>query len=122
MRVVVDANVLLAAITGKKTRKIFLIETFKFITTERTSWEVKKYVPEFARKLAQKLRQQGIKTDETQIEALLYERLDNLPLIALQEREYKDHLSLAEKLIYERDPNDVDILALTLELRVPRIH
>ena len=42
-----------------------------------------------------------------------------IPVRALQSKEYETSLSTAQLLIGERDPFDVDILALTLKTGVP---
>lgn len=119
MRIVVDANVFLSALISERTRRIFLIDEFEFLTTERTTWEVKKYIPEFAFKLAKKLKKEGIENIVNQLELSLFTIFDNLPIIALQERDYQSKRSLAKELISQRDPKDVDILALTLKTKVP---
>lgn len=109
----------MAALISEQTRQIFLVEGFEFITTERTTWEVKKYIPEFAIKLANKLKQQGINKAVDELERSLFERFEKLPIIAFQDFDYQSHLLLAKELIAKRDPKDVDILALALKAKVP---
>jgi hypothetical protein len=49
--VVVDANILISALLGGKPHRILFDSRFQFITTERTTWEVKRYIPLLAKKL-----------------------------------------------------------------------
>ena len=92
MKLVVDANV--------------FISNHQLLTTERTTWEVKKYLPELA-----------AYTEESPADLLLLFEL--IPVRACQSKEYEISLSTAQDLIGDRDPFDVDILALTLETGAP---
>ena len=82
-----------------------------FFTTVRTTWEVERFVP----RLAVLLEQRGIHTTEVQ----LIDRFKALRLIAVQDSFYRRQIALARRLIAQRDPRDVDILALTLRLNIP---
>ncbi len=92
MKLVVDANV--------------FISNHQFLTTKRTTWEVKKYLPELA-----------AYTEKSPADLLLLFEL--IPVTACQSKEYETSLSTAQHLIGDRDPFDVDILALTLETGSP---
>lgn len=99
--IAVDANILMSALLGGTPQRILFDPNFEFITTERTTWEVKRYLPFLAQKL-----------DLTESEIL--SALESLPITAYQERDYADQLPIARQLIEARDPRDVDILALAL--------
>jgi predicted nucleic acid-binding protein len=79
---------------------------FELLTTERTTWEVKKYLQELA-----------AYTEKSPADLLLLFEL--IPVTACQSKEYETSLSTAQHLIGDRDPFDVDILALTLETGAP---
>lgn len=119
MQIVADANVLLAALIGKKSHQLFLIDDFEFLTTERTTWEVKKYLPEFAKKLSTRLEKRGIEKIAEELELSLLNHFESLPVVAFQEKYYKDEFQLAHQLIANRDPKDVDVLALVLKTKAP---
>ena len=106
MKLVVDANVFISALIGGKAAELLFNPDFELITTERTTWEVKKYLPKLAEH-----------TDQTPSSLLLLFEL--IPVKACQSREYERSLSKAQNLIGNRDPFDVDILALTLETGAP---
>lgn len=104
--IAVDASPILSALLGGKSLEILYSDRFRFITTERIIWEVKKYIPEVAKKL-------GVK------DTTLYYALENFPILTLQPREYDKQRGLAEKLIAHRDRKDVDLLALSLATGAP---
>jgi len=79
---------------------------FELLTTERTTWEVKKYIPELAEH-----------TEKSPEDLLLLFEL--IPARACQSKEYESSLSAAQHYIGDRDPYDIDILALTLETGAP---
>ncbi len=106
MKLVVDANVFISALIGGKAAELLFNPDFELITTERTTWEVKKYLPKLAEH-----------ADQTPSSLLLLFEL--IPVKACQSREYERSLSKAQNLIGNRDPFDVDILALTLETGAP---
>ncbi len=106
MKLVVDANVFISALIGGKAAELLFNPNFELLTTERTTWEVKKYVPELA----------GY-TEKSPADLLLLFEL--IPVRACQSREYERSLSMAQDLIGNWDPFDVDILALTLETGAP---
>jgi len=79
---------------------------FELLTTERTTWEVKKYLPELA-----------AHTEKSPADLLLLFEL--IPVRAYQSKEYETSLSTAQHLVGDRGPFDVDILALTLKTGAP---
>ena len=80
-------------------------------TTEHTVREVIEYIPELARK--PRVREAGI------TEADLYFALVVAPLTIYTREFYEEKLEAAYKEIGERDPEDVDLLALALKVRAP---
>jgi len=46
--IAVDANPLLSALRGGRARTMLFSGKFTLITTEHTTWEVKKYIPELS--------------------------------------------------------------------------
>ncbi len=97
----VDANPLISSLLGGRARTVLFSGAFAFITTERTTWEVKKYIPEISGWTAIP-------------ESELFQNLDRIPVVAKQTSEYDEKRKQAEDLIASRDPKDVDILALAL--------
>lgn len=106
--IVVDANPIISAlIKGTAAIKVFWNSDIKeFATTEFTMNEVKSYIPGLAKKA-------GLMK-----EVLIFD-LALLPLKVYSEDFYKFSLEEAKERIGKRDPKDVDILALTLQLKVP---
>ena len=104
--IAVDANPILSALLGGKSLEILCDKRIRFITTERIIWEVKKFIPEIAKKLG---------VEDTR----LYYALENLPIMTLPPKEYDKQRELAEKLIAHRDRKDVDLLALCLATATP---
>jgi len=104
--VVVDANILISALLGGKSHRILFDSQFHFIATERTTWEVKRYIPFLARKL-------GL------AELEILSAFESLPITAYQSRYYSEYLPRAHTLSGGRDEKDVDILALALTAGAP---
>jgi predicted nucleic acid-binding protein len=44
MKLVVDANIFISALIGGKAAELLFDPNFDLLTTERTTWEVKKYL------------------------------------------------------------------------------
>lgn len=44
MKLVVDANIFISALIGGKAAELLFNPKFDLLTTERTTWEVKKYL------------------------------------------------------------------------------
>ena len=106
LELAVDANPLISALMGGQALKLLYSPLFLFVTTERTTWEVKKYIPEIAERL-----------EISEIEML--ETFEDFPLVAYQSDIYSPALSQAKNKIGLRDPKDVDILALAYHLGTP---
>ena len=98
MKLVVDANIFISALIGGKAAELLFNPNFDLLTTERTTWEVKKYLPQLA------------EYTENTTAHLLY-LFELIPVRACQSEEYKTSLSTAQLLIGDRDPFDVDVLA-----------
>lgn len=75
-------------------------------TTERTTWEVKRYLPMISQR-----------TEVSQADLLFL--FETFPLTAYQSVFYDAHRALATRRIAHRDPKDINILALTYQLQVP---
>jgi predicted nucleic acid-binding protein len=105
---VVDATPLLSALIGGSALPVLFDSRFRFITTEKTTWEVKRYIPH----VVARLRQAG-KTAWT--EARLEQLFHHLPIAAFGDEFYGASLSEAHHLIDHRDPEDADLLALALQ-------
>ncbi|NUO81051.1 hypothetical protein HUU05_13310 [candidate division KSB1 bacterium] len=103
--IAVDANPLLSALRGGRARAVLFSGKFFFLTTEFTTWEVKKYIPELSNK-----------TDIPESE--LFYAFDRFPITAIPPRVYDEKRKQAQALIARRDPKDVDILALALKHEV----
>jgi len=104
--IAVDANPLLSALRGGKARMALFSGKFSFITTEHTTWEVKKYIPELS-------NESGVPESE------LFYAFDRFPIVSMPPVVYDEKRKQAEDLIAHRDPKDVDILALALKLNTP---
>ena len=107
MRLAADANVLLSAVIGGRARLVFtsaLIE--EVLTTEHTFTELQEYAPVLAEK-----KRLSLKT------VLL--AVSSLPVTVVPQQIYSSFMPAARKRIGKRDPDDVDLLALALQLRIP---
>lgn len=107
MKLVADANVLLAAVLGDRARAVLQHpEIEEVLTAEPTLAEVQEYAIILARK-------RGLSLDT------LLLAMAALPVTIVEPEVYSRSLSEARRLIAKRDPDDVDILALTLHERLP---
>jgi len=104
--IAVDANPLFSALRGGRARNALYSKKFRFLTTEYTTWEVKKYIPE-------------ISADTGMPESELFEAFDRFPIASKPANDYDEKRKHAEELIAHRDPKDVDILALALKFDIP---
>lgn len=102
IEIVVDANIIISALLGGSPREILFDHRFRFLTTEYTIDEVKKYVPVISEKA---------NTDEEYI----VKTLDLIPLDVKKKNFYDGSTDEAFGLIGEIDKKDVEILALALE-------
>ena len=103
---IVDANPLLSALLGGVARDVVFSGRFTLYSTQHTLFEVEKYLPLLAQRLGR-------------TEMDLFREFQLLPIIACQPLVYDLRLREANRLIGHRDPKDVQILALTLQLGYP---
>jgi predicted nucleic acid-binding protein len=105
-RLAADSDVILSAVIGKAALQIFTRPEIEFITTEFNLEEVEEYLPRLASKY-------GLD------EKLLLWQFKMLPLDGFSEKYYKSHLPRAQKLLKERDPDDIHLAALALKEGIP---
>ena len=106
-RLVVDANAILATLLGGSARRIFFETSIReFAVPASVIDEVRAYLPRLAGRL-----------DASPM--LLEFALDLLPLRVYSRSAYTRAMSEARGRIERRDPDDVEVLALTLRLGVP---
>ena len=107
MRLVADANVLLAALLGGRAKAVLQHpEIEELLTPEATFAEIQEYALILARKKRLPL--------DTMLLALAA-----LPVSVVEREVYANALPQARKRIAQRDPDDIDVLALTLHMRLP---
>ncbi len=107
MRLVADANVLLAAIAGGAAKRVFdHPDVEEVFSAESVLEEVREYMGTLAEK-------KGLDA------ALLYLTLASLPITVVDETHYESHRPEARRRIAERDPDDVELLALALHIEAP---
>ncbi len=100
LEIVVDANRVMSALLGGFARRIFLERPYRFLIPERTTWEVKRYLPLLSRK-------SGVS------EADLLLAFEQLPLEAVGDSEYLHCFPTVVEMAL-RDPKDRDLAALAL--------
>ena len=105
-RAAADSNVILSAVIGKAALRIFIRPGLELITTRFNLREVEEYLPRLAAKY---------RLDER----ALFWQIKMLPLHAFPEPYYKSHLEKAERLLKDRDPDDIHLLALALKENIP---
>jgi len=106
-RLVVDANPIISALLGGGALRVFWSPSLKkLVTTRFTINEVLPYLPRLAKKISVP-------------EALLRLELELLPLTIYEKDSYQSQIAEAAKRIGDRDPKDVDVLALALTLGYP---
>ncbi len=107
MRLAADANVLLAAVIGGRARLVLTSPgVTEILTTANVLSEVREYVPLLA-----------VKRKLDPANMLL--TVAALPVTVVPALEYRHKLAEARRRIGERDPDDVELLALALHLRIP---
>jgi predicted nucleic acid-binding protein len=107
VKLAADANVLLSAVLGGRAKVVLSHPDIEeIVTTEVTFSEVEEYVSVLARK------------KRLSLDALLLATA-TLPVSVIERGIYARTLAQARTLIGRRDPDDVDILALALYLRIP---
>jgi predicted nucleic acid-binding protein len=106
VRLVADANVLLSAVIGGRAALALRHQAVKEVFTPTAAYdEVFEYLPS----LAQRKR--------LALDTLLL-ACAALPVTVVEKSEYEGKLSTARRRIGKRDPDDVDVLALALQLNV----
>jgi predicted nucleic acid-binding protein len=107
VKLAADANVLLSAVIGGRARLVFgHSEVGEILTSEYTFAEVEEYVPILARR-------KGLPAD------VLILAVAALPVTIVEHSRYAGKLPQARRQIGDRDPDDVDLLALALQFRIP---
>jgi len=100
-KVIVDANIVISALLGGKSRFIIFDSRFEFIVSDFILREVRKYIPLISKK-------SGTAIDEIE------EAISFLPILVLDEDDYQDYISQAKGLIGDIDKKDTEVLALYL--------
>ncbi len=107
MRLAADANVLLSAVIGGRARLVLGHgKVTELLTTQKTFAEVEKYAVVLGKKKRLSLD-------------LLLLAVATLPVTVVERTAYSTSLPAASKRIGRRDPDDVDLLALALHLKIP---
>ncbi len=107
MKLAADANVLLSAVLGGRAKVVLFHPRIEGIfTTAATLAEVEEYVILLARK-----RRLSLDT--------LLLAVATLPVSVVEREIYARAVDQARKLIEQRDPDDIEILALVLHLEIP---
>jgi predicted nucleic acid-binding protein len=110
-KLAVDANPILSALIKGKAHAILSRTDLEFFTTEFTVREVIEHIPE----IVSRVRQRGVSIEK----ADLYLAFVVAPLEIRGREFYRDLMPAAKRRIEKRDPDDVDLLALALKLRIP---
>ena len=105
MRLAVDANILLAASLGGRTRRVFSRPDWSFFTTASVMAEVVEHAPRLAAK-----RGLALTNVETALRAL--------PVMVVSDAAFAHFLPEAHRRIGDRDPDDVGLLALALSMGI----
>jgi predicted nucleic acid-binding protein len=104
--VAVDANPMMAALLGGIAARVLAVPTVSFLTTERTIWEVRKYLPVVAERLGD-------------IEEGLLRDLEDTAVETVPALFYQAAMPTALAAIGQRDAKDAELLALALALQIP---
>jgi predicted nucleic acid-binding protein len=107
VRLAANANVLLAAVLGGRSRLILDSPKIEQVfTAEPTMTEVRQYVSVLARK-------RRLPAD------LVLLAVASLPVTIVRASDYAASMAEARRRIGRRDPDDIPILALAIELGIP---
>ena len=107
MKLVADANVLLSALIGGRARLILKHPTVEeILTAEATFAEVQEYGGELA-------RQKRLRLDSMLL------AIAALPVTIVERNLFAAKIPEARRRIGRRDPDDVEILALALQVQFP---
>lgn len=105
-RLAADANVILSAVAGKAALRVFLKDSVEISTTQFNIDEVREYLGVIA-------EQYGFS------EEILESQLKLLPLKIYSRPFYEDFIQKASKKLSGRDEDDIELLALSMKLRIP---
>jgi predicted nucleic acid-binding protein len=106
VRLVADANVLLSAVIGGRAALALRHQTVEQVFTPTAAYdEVFEYLPSLA------------KRNRLELDTLLL-ACAALPVTVVERSEYEGKLAAARRRIGKRDPDDIDVLALALQLNV----
>jgi predicted nucleic acid-binding protein len=107
VQLVADANVLLSAVIGGRAALVLRHDRVEQVFTPAAAHdEVFEYLPSLARK------------KRLDLDTLLL-ACAALPIAIVERSEYDVNLSAARRQIGKRDPDDIDVLALALTLKLP---
>jgi predicted nucleic acid-binding protein len=107
VKLVADANVLLSAVLGGRARIVLSHpEVDEIFTAEATLGEVQEYAVILAQ------------NKHLSLDTLLL-AVATLPVSVIEREVYAQMLPQARRRIGRRDPDDIEILALALQLRIP---
>ncbi len=107
MRLAADANVLLAAVLGGRARLILESpQVEEILTVQQAVAEVEEYAVHLAKK-------KGLSED------LVLLAVGALPVTIPEQTTYKAAIPEASKRIGKRDPDDIELLALAIALKLP---
>ena len=107
MKLAADANALLSSVIGGRARLVFdHPDIQEVVTTEATFAEVREYSALLGRK-------KKIAPDTIMLTVAA------LPVSIVSPEVYADTMDDARKLIEGRDPDDIEILALALHMKIP---
>jgi predicted nucleic acid-binding protein len=107
VRLAADANVLLSALIGGQAKRVLRHPAIEgVLTTEVTLAEVREYAGQLAQK-------RGLAVDLVLLAAA------TVPVTVVPRTTYLRSLPEARKRIGSRDPDDVELLALAMQLRIP---
>ena len=107
MRLAADANVLLSAVLGGRARLILENpQVDEILTVEQIMAEVEEYAGLLARK-------------KRLAEDLVLLAVGALPVTVVGRTDYAAEIPEAKKRIEQRDPDDVELLALALAFNIP---
>jgi predicted nucleic acid-binding protein len=107
VKVAADANVLLSALIGGQARRILSHPAItQILTTEVTLGEVQEYAGELTRK-------------RRLSESMVLLAAAVLPVNTVPRSAYRSSVAEARRRIGKRDPDDVELLALAIEFKIP---
>jgi predicted nucleic acid-binding protein len=107
VKIAADANVLLSAVIGGRARLVLdNPEIDEVVTTEATFAEVSEYAVQLGRK-------KKLASD------IILLTVAALPVSIISPEVYQGAMVEAHRLIAWRDPDDIELLALTLHMKIP---